>query len=228
MIFSRPNRLQGQLGTALLSVLLAGYAGQASAQAGAATGAFTAQQASAGAALFQSTCAACHGAQLQGTPTAPLLAGTPFLARWGTRAAGDLFRQVKSSMPPGGTTPLSDETVGNIVAYIMQVNGATAGTVALSANTTAQVGSGIQAAAAGGAQQRPAAAPEPLGVTVAGTVENFVPITDEMMRNPDPSDWLMMRGNYQAWSFSELDRRPETGMGVEHARRGFRARADRL
>lgn len=205
MIFSRPNRLQGQLGTALLSVLLAGYAGNASAQAGAATGAFTAQQASAGAALFQSTCAACHGAQLQGTPTAPLLAGTPFLARWGTRAAGDLFRQVKSSMPPGGTTPLSDETVGNIVAYILQVNGATAGTVALSANTTAQVGSGIQAAAAGGAQQRPAAAPEPLGVTVAGTVENFVPITDEMMRNPDPSDWLMMRGNYQAWSFSELD-----------------------
>jgi alcohol dehydrogenase (cytochrome c) len=142
---------------------------------------------------------------LQGTPTAPLLAGTPFLARWGTRAAGDLFRQVKSSMPPGGTTQLSDETVGNIVAYIMQVNGATAGTVALSANTTAQVGSGIQAAAAGGAQQRPAEAPEPLGVTVAGTVENFVPLTDEMMRNPDPSDWLMMRGNYQAWSFSELD-----------------------
>ena len=108
-------------------------------------------------------------------------------------------------MPPGGTTQLSDETVGNIVAYIMQVNGATAGTVALSANTTAQVGSGIQAAAAGGAQQRPAEAPEPIGVTVAGTVENFVPLTDEMMRNPDPSDWLMMRGNYQAWSFSELD-----------------------
>ena len=25
-----------------------------------------------------------------------------------------------------------------------------------------------------------------------------------MLRDPDPDDWLMLRGNYEAWSYSEL------------------------
>ena len=44
----------------------------------------------------------------------------------------------------------------------------------------------------------------PLGLTVAGTVKNFVPVTDEMLRNQDPGDWLMARRNYQGWSHSPL------------------------
>src|SRR5439155_3713529 len=43
-----------------------------------------------------------------------------------------------------------------------------------------------------------------LGVTVAGTVKNYVPVTDDMLRNQDPSDWLMARRNYQGWSHSPL------------------------
>src|SRR5436190_7967896 len=35
-----------------------------------------------------------------------------------------------------------------------------------------------------------------LGVTVAGTVKNYVPVTDDMLRNQDPGDWLMARRNY--------------------------------
>ena len=42
------------------------------------------------------------------------------------------------------------------------------------------------------------------GLTVNGTVPNFRPVTDEMLRNPPPGDWLMMRRNYQAWSHSPL------------------------
>ena len=44
----------------------------------------------------------------------------------------------------------------------------------------------------------------PLGLTVAGEVKNYVPVTDEMLRNPDPGDWLMARRNYQGWSYSPL------------------------
>jgi alcohol dehydrogenase (cytochrome c) len=51
---------------------------------------------------------------------------------------------------------------------------------------------------------RGAAAPARLGVTVAGEVKNYVPVTDAMLRNPDPGDWLMARRNYQAWSYSPL------------------------
>jgi alcohol dehydrogenase (cytochrome c) len=45
----------------------------------------------------------------------------------------------------------------------------------------------------------------PRGLTVTGEVKNFVPVTDEMLRNPPPGDWLMARRNYQAWSYSPLN-----------------------
>ena len=38
----------------------------------------------------------------------------------------------------------------------------------------------------------------PLGLLVAGQVKNYVPVTDEMLRNSAPGDWLMVRRNYQA------------------------------
>ena len=44
----------------------------------------------------------------------------------------------------------------------------------------------------------------PKGITVSGQVKNYVPVTDETLRNPDPADWLMARGNYQSWSYSPL------------------------
>ena len=42
-------------------------------------------------------------------------------------------------------------------------------------------------------------------LTVADLMRDFVPITDEMLRNPDPAGWPMMRGNYHAQSYSPLD-----------------------
>src|SRR5579862_5026591 len=45
----------------------------------------------------------------------------------------------------------------------------------------------------------------PRGITVAGEVKNFVPVTDAMLRTPDPADWLMIRGDYKANSFSTLN-----------------------
>ena len=37
------------------------------------------------------------------------------------------------------------------------------------------------------------------------TVSNFVTVTDQTMRAPKPEDWLIHRGNYQAWGYSPLD-----------------------
>jgi alcohol dehydrogenase (cytochrome c) len=42
------------------------------------------------------------------------------------------------------------------------------------------------------------------GLTVTGEVKNYVPVTDEMLRDPDPGDWLMARRNYQAGSYTPL------------------------
>jgi len=44
------------------------------------------------------------------------------------------------------------------------------------------------------------------GLTVAGTVPNYVPVSDQMLLHPADGDWLMYRRNYQGWSYSRLPR----------------------
>jgi alcohol dehydrogenase (cytochrome c) len=36
-------------------------------------------------------------------------------------------------------------------------------------------------------------------------VANFVPVTDAMLRAPKPEEWLLYRGNYQGWGYSQLE-----------------------
>jgi alcohol dehydrogenase (cytochrome c) len=51
-----------------------------------------------------------------------------------------------------------------------------------------------------------AAQPASTGVTSAPhPLAEYQPVTDAVLRNPDPSDWIMMRGNYQGWGFSSLN-----------------------
>jgi alcohol dehydrogenase (cytochrome c) len=52
----------------------------------------------------------------------------------------------------------------------------------------------------GGAQQDAA----PVGITIAGEVPNFVPVTDAMLLKQDPGDWLMIRRDYHATDYSPL------------------------
>ena len=51
----------------------------------------------------------------------------------------------------------------------------------------------------------PAANPAANTLTVK-PVANFVPVTDAIMRAPKPEDWLMYRGNYAGWAYSQLDK----------------------
>jgi alcohol dehydrogenase (cytochrome c) len=43
------------------------------------------------------------------------------------------------------------------------------------------------------------------GVVKEGTVPNYQNVTDDMLTHPSPNDWLMYRGNYSGWSFSNLN-----------------------
>jgi alcohol dehydrogenase (cytochrome c) len=65
-------------------------------------------------------------------------------------------------------------------------------------------GAAGRGAAPGGAPGGRGGPPAPRGLTVNGEVKNFVPVTDEMLRNPPPGDWLMARRNYYAHSYSPL------------------------
>jgi alcohol dehydrogenase (cytochrome c) len=171
-------------------------------------GAFTTEQAQAGRDLYARDCASCHTPTLIGSGNAPPLAGAGFLSAWRGKPAGELFMRIKSSMPPGGNPALNDDGFASIVAFILQENNVAAGTQKLTAtSTTAIVPSETRAAAADRTARpaRPAAPPVPRGLTVKGAVKNFRPVTSEMLKNPDPADWLMVRGNQKAWNYSSLN-----------------------
>ena len=55
--------------------------------------------------------------------------------------------------------------------------------------------------------------PTTLGLQLKGDIKNYVPVTDEMLRNPPPGEWLMFRGNYQGWSYSPLQQINTSNVG---------------
>src|SRR3954463_12695457 len=59
-----------------------------------------------------------------------------------------------------------------------------------------------------------AQAPVPVnGTTIAPhPLPSYSPVTDQVLRNPDPSDWIMMRGNYENYGFSKLDQINKTNV----------------
>jgi alcohol dehydrogenase (cytochrome c) len=189
-------------------------------------GPFTADQANAGRAAFQANCAGCHGADLMGYPP---LAGSAFVGSWGTRTTRDLFGLIQTTMPTDRPGALPADTYVNIVAFILQSNGRTPGTQPLTATTSVQIGGAVAAAPAAAPAQGAQAAAAPggraagpaagagggggrgqqqapvTGLTVTGEVKNFTPVTDEMLRNPAPGDWLTIRRDHFASNYSPLN-----------------------
>ena len=56
--------------------------------------------------------------------------------------------------------------------------------------------------------------PETLkGTTIAPhALKTYQPVTDTVLRHPDPADWIMMRGNYQGWGYSTLNQINKTNV----------------
>jgi alcohol dehydrogenase (cytochrome c) len=180
-------------------VLLLGFLGLVSGSALA----LTDEQAAAGANAFSQNCSTCHGASLRQLPDA-LLAGREFVAKWGDRSMGELIDQIGSTMPPENPGGLPRATYVDIAAFLLEANGAPADSVALTADSVARIGDNLTGPAA---VQRLASGSDdgPTGTTVHGVVPNFVPLTDTMLRNPEPGNWPMIRRDYSATSFSPLD-----------------------
>jgi alcohol dehydrogenase (cytochrome c) len=179
-------------------------------------GIFTADQANAGRAIYQATCSSCHLPDMKGAFEAPPLAGANFMNTWRNRPTSDLFNRIRTSMPISNPGSLSDQDAVNLVAYILQANGATPGTQALTPQTIVPIGAvatgnaPASSAQAAGQMAQPGTAAPPqtasvrLGLTIPGEVKNYAPVTDEMLLKPDPADWLIVRGGYQGWNHSAL------------------------
>jgi alcohol dehydrogenase (cytochrome c) len=197
-----------------LAVLVAPAIARLVGQTPAATATYTPEQAAAGRTAYQASCASCHRPDLRGDNEAPPLAGGDFMNVWRGRTTRDLFSYIQNMMPPDNPGGLGEQTDLDIVAFILQANGAPATAQGLAPSSALPIGlvatgrAGAPAASPQGASPARGRGGQPpavrKGVTVTGEVRNYVPVTDEMLRHPDPNDWLMIRGNYQAWSHSRL------------------------
>ena len=204
---SLPARLA--LSAGVLAAVIAILPAQQSAPA------FTAAQAQAGRGVYDQNCAGCHGPNFQGSGDAPALSGGTFLLQWRSKMVSELFGHILQTMPPSSPGSLSEAAALNVTAYILQRNGAQAGTQPLASAAAMQIGSIASGQAPATGAGGPGRGPAPIargagasttrGVSVEGEVKNYVPVTAAMLRNPPASDWLIFGRNYQRQSYSPLN-----------------------
>ncbi|HUQ51394.1 MAG TPA: PQQ-binding-like beta-propeller repeat protein [Gammaproteobacteria bacterium] len=203
--------MSARSGRGVLAFAAAALASAAQAQ----TGPFTEGQAAAGRSSYVANCAGCHQPDMRGSNEARPLVGPDFMRTWSARTTQELIAFLGVTMPPPPAAPgsLGPQSYVNLAAFLLQANGATAGTSELSAATTVAIGSvangtmadSVRAAIASTVPAGAASAAGRTGISVAGQIEGFRPVTDAMLRRLPADDWLMIRGNYQAWNFSELN-----------------------
>lgn len=87
----------------------------------------------------------------------------------------NIVRHGGAEMPAFSSNDVSDEEVTKIAAYLRE----------LSANNSGSVAGGKQA--------------------IAAPLLKMIPVTEEMLEHPDPSDWLNWRRTLNGWGYSPLD-----------------------
>lgn len=93
---------------------------------------YSADQAEQGKAVFEASCARCHGVDLKGEDDAPPLAGPYFASSWGGHKVSELVDFVQREMPFDEPGSLDEAGYLRAVAYVLARNGVPAGETALS------------------------------------------------------------------------------------------------
>jgi mono/diheme cytochrome c family protein len=96
-------------------------------------GVYTEAQGRRGEPIYVRECSTCHGAALKGGEGSPALAGSDFTASWNGRTVGELFDNIRRTMPAPPEEPgkLSAQQTADVVAHILSVNGFPAGATEL-------------------------------------------------------------------------------------------------
>ena len=178
----------------------------ATAQAPVADGAFTADQASSGWSVYGVQCGQCHGPNLEGMIHAPPLSGVDFLNSWLGQTTDDMFAYLRDEMPPGQAGVLSDQAYIDLVAYLLESNGAVPGERTLMADAGVPIGDAAdmeEARRAAGAGERPRRRSSRFMNQVVP--HELSPVTDEMLADPPPGDWLSWRRTRNSHGYSTLD-----------------------
>ena len=90
-------------------------------------GIYSPQQAERGRVVYESRCAACHGADLSGTSEARPLAGERFMQDWSEDTLDNLFGRIQRLMPYDDPGSLHEAAYLDTLAYMLQFNAFPAG-----------------------------------------------------------------------------------------------------
>ncbi len=175
------------------------------AQPPAAEGGFTADQSAAGWAVYGRQCGECHGQGLFGAE-APALRGVDFLNGWAGRTTDELFAYLRDEMPPGLGGSLADGVYLDLVAYILDMNGARPGDAPLTADAAVTIGDAADIAEAERAA-REGDRPRRRSTRFVNreVPHHLSPVTDALLADPPPGDWLSWRRTRDGHGYSPLD-----------------------
>jgi alcohol dehydrogenase (cytochrome c) len=170
---------------------------------------FTSAQASAGKASYDQNCATCHGANLDDGEFAPPLRGAGFLGKYAGKPAADLFTMVSTKMPPASPNSLGGAKYAEVIAYVLQQNGLPTGTKEFASSAAALASISIPGApggrgGAGAGGGLAAGVKLPPAPRKANPLDKITPVTDAMLQNPAPGEWLTWRRGFDYQGFSPL------------------------
>ena len=115
----------------VVAVFFVGWLGAlAQAQRTPSEGVYTAEQATAGQALYRAQCTGCHGPTLGGM-AGPALRGDTFLKNWSGRTLEELVDKIQKTMPANDPGKLTRTAGDHLVAYMLQAGKFPAGNDAL-------------------------------------------------------------------------------------------------
>jgi alcohol dehydrogenase (cytochrome c) len=162
---------------------------------------------SAGAAIYTSNCAACHGTTLGGT-FGPPLTGKDFHQKWDARGAEAMLDFVIGTMPPAKAGSLSRDAYVQATGYILAKNGLPP--LQENGETAARQAPAVPQGAAdsGGAGNASENEDEQFRAAKArhsALLEAMTPVTEAMLRHPSNDDWLNWRRTDDGFGYSPLD-----------------------
>ena len=174
---------------------------------------FTDDQAEEGRAAYAERCASCHGDNLDDGEVAPPLMGGDFRERWRAETPAALFTLTADTMPQDQPGVLDNATYAALVAFIYRENGSAPRDEALPDDPALLAGlSPPRWSRGGGGGLAPGAALPPYP-RASNPLARLRPVTDAMLENVAPEDWLLWRRTYDAYGFSPLDAIDRTNVG---------------
>src|ERR1019366_4258097 len=145
---------------------------------------YTPAQADRGKDVYASQCARCHADTLDGNDEAPPVKGAHFMTNWDGQTLADLFQRIRNTMPLDTPGSLSGASTTDLVAYLLQQNGAPAGAADLTSDSSAQSVIRITAVPPARASLAPAAPATDTPTSVNGPLKAYARF-DNFLKLPD-------------------------------------------